>query len=205
MTIANIEVIVLKILESGHYTQMECDAMHSTIERAKKTATIYIPGQWNTVIQSARAAAPYVVVPLNHEDVWDFKKLATSRLRNTKTDFKGDKVNWLAIKWLRYLKDDEGTWHFKYRMHEDLKQLKIKGSSRRGQRLPPPFTDERPRRYDHKIPISEKKKKDLLNLCHLEVVPEEYHFYHQSLHTDRSVRECLPESDEEDEETTHRR
>lgn len=152
MTIDNIEVIDQKFLESGH-TQMECDAMHSAIERAKKTATIYIPGQWNTVIQSARAAAPYVVVPLNHEDVWDFKKLATSRLRNTKTDFKGDKVNWLAIKWLRYLKDDEGTWHFKYRMHEDLKQLKIKGSSRRGQRLPPPFTDELPRRYDHKIPI----------------------------------------------------
>ena len=48
-----IEIIDQKFLES----HMEFGGMRSTIERAKKTAKISIPSQWNTVIQTARTAA----------------------------------------------------------------------------------------------------------------------------------------------------
>lgn len=96
---------------------------------------IFNPSQWNTVIQTAQSAAPYVVVPLNHEDNWDFKKkkVATSSLRNTKTDMTGDRVNWWTIKWLHCLKDDPETLLFKYRITDGFKQLKIKGTSTRWQ------------------------------------------------------------------------
>ena len=92
-----IEIIDRKFLESG-LSHMEFGAVHSTIERAKKTGKIFIPSQWNTVIQTARTAAPYVGVQLSHEDCWDFKNVATSRFCNTRTDMKGDRVNWLTTK-----------------------------------------------------------------------------------------------------------
>ena len=68
----------------------------------------------------------------SYEDSWDFKNVATSRFCNTRTDTKRDRVNWLTIKWLRYVKEDPETLLFKYRMANDFKQLKIKGSSTRG-------------------------------------------------------------------------
>ena len=52
-----IQIIDQKFLESGH-SHMEFGAIHSTAERAKKTAKIVIPSQWITVIQTARTAAP---------------------------------------------------------------------------------------------------------------------------------------------------
>ena len=42
LTEDKIEIIDQKFLKSGH-SHMEFDAMHSTIERAKKTAKIFIP------------------------------------------------------------------------------------------------------------------------------------------------------------------
>ena len=42
LTMDKIEIIDQKLLESGH-SHMEFGAMHSTIERAKKTAKIFIP------------------------------------------------------------------------------------------------------------------------------------------------------------------
>ena len=57
LTMDKIEIIDQKFLESGH-SHMELDSLHSTIERAKKTGKIFIPSQWNTVIQTARTAAP---------------------------------------------------------------------------------------------------------------------------------------------------
>ena len=56
LTMDKIEIIDQKLLESGH-SHMEFGAMHSTIERAKKTAKTFIPSHWNTVIQTARNAA----------------------------------------------------------------------------------------------------------------------------------------------------
>ena len=41
---------------------------------------------------------------------------------------KVDRVNWLTIKWLCYLKEDQEMLLFKYRMADDFKQQKIKGS-----------------------------------------------------------------------------
>ena len=55
-TMDKIEITDETFLESGH-SRMEFDAMHSTTERAKKTAKIFFPSHWNTVIQTARTAA----------------------------------------------------------------------------------------------------------------------------------------------------
>ena len=43
-------------------------------------------------------------------------------------------MNWLTIKWLRYLKEDQETLLFNCRMADYFKQLKIKGSNTRDDR-----------------------------------------------------------------------
>lgn len=192
--IDHIEVIDQKFLESGH-SHMECDSIHAAIERAKRNITIYIPHQWNTVMQLARSSqAPYTVVPLEHSGFYDFKKIATMTTRDTKSDTGGARVNWLKIKWLRYLKSEADTIFFTYRMMDNFSHLKIKGNSRRGQK-PLPRVSELPRRYMSRLPLSVAKKKDLLDLCDLGVVPHMHHHYYHSLPSCSSAPDRLPEAD----------
>ena len=90
---------------------------------------------------------------------------------------KEDRVNWLTIKWLRYLKEDQETLLFKYRMTDDFKQLKIRGTNTT--RPQTSFSLSLPRHYSSELPLSEVGKKDLLDLCHMGVVPQEYHFFYK--------------------------
>jgi hypothetical protein len=55
--------------------------MHSAIEFAKKKTAIYIPSQWVTIIRMARRTNPYYVVPLQFEDIYDFKEVTKSTLK----------------------------------------------------------------------------------------------------------------------------
>ena len=93
LTKDKIKITDKKFLQSGH-SQMEFDAMHFTIERAKKTAKNVIP----LSSRPLELQHHYVVVPLSHADSWNFKNVATSRFCNTRTDMKGDRVNWLTTK-----------------------------------------------------------------------------------------------------------
>ena len=81
---------------------------------------------------------------------------------------KGDKVNWLTIKWLLFLKEDPETLLFKYRMADYFRQLKIKGSNTRGRQTS--FSLSLPRRYSGKLLLSEVKK-----LCWIFATWEWYH------------------------------
>ena len=56
--------------------------------------------------------------------------------------------------------------------------------------------------YHAKLPVSEEKKKDLLQLCADGTTPVEYHDYYKCLPTSWIEKEKLPEPDiEEDSET----
>ena len=60
-------VIEQKFLVVGH-TQMECDSMHSTIER-KTVADIFTPHGYYLIMEIARIRpSPYHVNPLCHDD-----------------------------------------------------------------------------------------------------------------------------------------
>jgi hypothetical protein len=49
--------------------------VHSAIEFSKKKTEIYIPSQWATIIRMTRRKNPYYVVPLQYEDIYDFKEV----------------------------------------------------------------------------------------------------------------------------------
>ena len=199
-SIPNIESIDQKFLESGH-THMECDSMHSAIERAKKFTTINVPDEWNLVVQMARKGKPYTVIPLTHESVLDFKEYAKSKLRNTRTDLQGNRVNWLKIKWIRYEKSDPDALYFKYTMSEPFKVLRIRGSSTRKEKQVQTL-DMPAKRYKTRLPVAEAKKKDLLDLCKMGVIRQAYHDYYKSLPSSLSKPDCLPDSDMDDNNDT---
>lgn len=58
--------ITQKFLIKGH-TQMECDSVHSTIDKALKDKEIYIPYDYVTVTKQARKGIPYVVKKPTHD------------------------------------------------------------------------------------------------------------------------------------------
>ena len=109
----NIKIIDQKFLESGH-THMECDSMHAAIEFAKRKTTIYVPSQWDTVVRMARRSNPYLVVPLKHTAILDFKSYATNKFRNTEVSYDEARVQWMKLKWLRFLSDEPDKIYFKY-------------------------------------------------------------------------------------------
>ncbi|KAK3107527.1 hypothetical protein FSP39_016707 [Pinctada imbricata] len=194
----NIDIVDHKFLESGH-TQMECDSMHAAIEFAKKKTEIYIPQQWSTVIRMARRKDPYNVVPLTHEDIWDFKKVQSQSMKYNKIEINGTKINWLNIKWLRFMKEDPDNILFKYNFEEDFRKMKVTGSGKRGR--PIEKTKELPRKYTGKQPISQAKKKDLLNLCKTKIISSEYHDFYKNLPSSNNVADNLPEPDVEEDDT----
>lgn len=87
-----LESIELKFLEVGH-TQMECDSMHSVIERRNKNLTIYSPLDWSNIIRLAKRADPYTVKTVIFEEFLDLKKLKKDIIKG-KSEF----LRFFAIK-----------------------------------------------------------------------------------------------------------
>lgn len=129
-----LETIEYTFLECGH-TQMECDSMHSAIEFAKKKTEIYVPSQWATVVRMARRKNPYLVVPVQYEDIYDFKEVTKSTVKYSKVDTKGEKVNWLKIKWLRFSKKEPEHVQFKFSYDGEFHKMKVIDVDKKGKAL----------------------------------------------------------------------
>ena len=52
--------VIQKILEKGH-TQMECDSVHTTIEKSIKNRNIYVPADYAGFAANAKCSSPYTV------------------------------------------------------------------------------------------------------------------------------------------------
>ena len=46
--------------------------------------------------------------------------------------------------------------------------------------------------YSAKLPISAKKKDDLMNLCSKEIIPEDFHGYFSTLKTSKTAKDLIP-------------
>lgn len=81
--------IFQKFLEKGH-TQMECDSVHSAIERALKHKEIYLPSDYIKITKQARLKNPYVVKSMDfdfflnygHKDSLKYSSIRPSKLNN---------------------------------------------------------------------------------------------------------------------------
>jgi hypothetical protein len=186
---SNIQTIDHKYLESGH-TQMESDSIHAAIETAKKRTEVFVPSQWDTVIRLARKKRPYTVVPLKYFDFLNLKPLGNSLLSANAVDAKGQRVQWMKIRWLRFRKSEPNDIFFKYQFDGDFRSMKIK-SSRKTKAATAPV----PQLYLTKLSISSAKKADLVSLCSDGTIPSEFHAYIKTLPDSNTIRDRLPDPD----------
>jgi hypothetical protein len=69
----NLESIDHKFFETGH-SGMECDSIHSKIEKKSKYVLVYAPDGWEQIIRSCRKnPRPFVVCIMLNDDFLDFK------------------------------------------------------------------------------------------------------------------------------------
>ena len=171
--------------ETGH-TEMECDSIHSKIEKKSKNIPVYSPEGWAQIIRTARNNPfPFVVKTMQFDDFYDFKSLAKE------TDSR--KIPWRNVCWLQYRKSDPFKIFYKNSFKE--KQfIEINLNKRRGR----PKKLFLPKAYSEKLSISEPKLKDLKKMCTDYTIPREYHSFYDSLESSKLIRDKLPEPDVEE-------
>ena len=111
----SIQQIDHKFFETNH-SQMECDSMHSVIEKATKKAAIYVPSEWVTAAKLTRKnPEPYHVKRLSFPDFLNFKEQRQQRFPRNIKDCYGKLVKWKSVRWLRYNKTNPDCIFFKIR------------------------------------------------------------------------------------------
>ncbi|CAK1588598.1 unnamed protein product [Parnassius mnemosyne] len=229
-----LQIIEHKFLESGH-SYMEADSMHSSIESAKKHRDVYCLSDWINIFKDARSKGTYKkgtkkvkknkynVKQFTYSEFKDLKQLASTIILNKTTNTEGQRIQWLKIKRMKYIKGDRNI-HYNYDMSTSFKTMNVTCSgaqpntsattvseshgyaTRRKsehQDVCEPATSSTScefifpslhQLYNKPLPITVAKKKDLLNLCEKGVIPEEYHGWFQSLATDNRTIDRLPEA-----------
>ena len=198
---SNLKAICHKFLVSGH-SQMECDSVHSTIERAKKITPVYVPSQWCTLISLARKSQPYLAVPMKYNHVVDFKDFVKKHCPNLRISTMGEKINWLQVKWIQVRKESPKSVFVNYSFDpQNFQEINVERTTRKKGRLFkwPESEKDLTLCYDTKLPISMQKKNDLVALCSKEIIPEEFHSYYESLPSSKKETDFVPmESSDED-------
>lgn len=114
----NIATIDHKFLVSGH-SYMQNDSDFGNIESAAKNALKYVPSDWYSIIENARRSNKFIVHRMNRENFKTTIQLEKSVCRR-KSDREGEKVNWLNIQWIRFVKNKPFTMLFKNNLNESL-------------------------------------------------------------------------------------
>lgn len=123
----------------------------------------------------------------------DLKSLGVAIMKNKNKDNMNETVNWLKIKRMRYVKGDLKIY-FTYDMSDNFRSINVlkmpvntlKTRAKRNSN-PPSVNVQLPEEiellYSSQLPISIAKKKDLLNMCEKQIIPEELHAWIRDMKT----------------------
>jgi hypothetical protein len=122
--------------EKGH-THMEVDFMHSSIESAKKSFSVYLMNDWLNNFKQTRSknnrnkvGESYITHQFRLEDLKDLKQPSSKMIKNRIKDSNREQIKWLKIKRLRYEKKYMGTILFSNDYESEYKVLKVNGNNR---------------------------------------------------------------------------
>ena len=204
----HVESIEQKLMEPGH-TEMEVDAMHATIDNARKHLKVNAPHEWPVVLRMARRRQPYEVRELQHGDFLDLHDLSSAvGTTNIKKDASGKSVNWMKIKSIRVKKGSTNEVEVKEAYDEAYRSVtlanadsgsdegrKTRTKLKRSKTSPPAVSATllKPA-YKSVLPVSTAKKMDLVQLCKNGSIPSHFLSYYSELKT-AAVEDCLPEPD----------
>lgn len=161
--------IIQKILEKGH-TQMNCDSVHSVIERKIRNRIISVPADYVNIIETARKnPMPYNVIYLEHT----FFK-AYSQLKYYSSIRPGKKAGDPVVTDLRALKynGSDLTIEYKLKMTDDTWQSIPQ--------RPGKFSDQKPVSLYTTAPGIQKDKYDHLQEL-TKVLKADYHLFYKNL------------------------
>jgi hypothetical protein len=148
---------------------MECDTMHSLIERKAKHKEVYTPGGYVTLAKNV-CATPFKVKELGHEDFIDWEII----------NEQGCKTNaFTGIASMHHIEYSyQPVGNVEVRMHKEIgNEGQACEYKKRGR--PYNFTTNQLRKaYPEQIKINAKKKADLLNLC--KYMPRDTKTYYES-------------------------
>ena len=158
-----------KYLERGH-TQMECDSVHSVIERAvKKKPAIYVPHQYVDAIREARKTSPYEVKYVDHSFFMDFSKVG--RYTSIRPGVGVGSATVSDIRVLKYTGDGKVMYRTSHSgSEEELPQPRKPNETSDGCIQP---------LYKHPLPLKRTKFQHLQQLKM--VMPSDYHAFYDGL------------------------
>ena len=152
-----------KFLVPGH-TQMECDSMHSLIERRIR-GPMFTPRDYVTVMQGARSDHPYQVKQLQYHNFQNgFQNSFITSIRPGKKS--GDEV----VHDLRALRYTDRGVEYKTSFDTEYTPLpqRLKSANVHLKQM-----------YESRLPIKKRKYNDLMSLT--EVIPSEHHHFYENL------------------------
>ena len=188
-----IETVHLKFLLSGH-SYMPVDSIHATIEHFIKKRIIWAPSEWTIVIRSARVdPEPYTAVVMANDSFLNWGQIQRTIMPSKcRSDVDNHSLQWKNIREIAMTKTS-AKFEVRYSMVEDAvrytfsfpRQSYIPGSKQL---------------YRQALSISALKYRDLQHLCSTNIIPGEFHQQFLGLKADCQVQDCLPETDDEDNE-----
>jgi len=186
-----IETVHLKFLLAWH-TYMPVDSVHAAVEHFVRKRIVWAPSEWPTVVRSARIhPEPYTVTTMTYDSFLNWgqiqKTLMPSKCRS---DVDNHILRWKDVRAVAVRKSSTQL-EVRYSMIKD--SISHTFSLPRCAYIPGPK-----QLYCRSLPIAAPKYKDLQHLCATNVVPAEFHEQYLRLKTDANVRDCLPETDDED-------
>ncbi|CAM4665805.1 unnamed protein product [Leuciscus chuanchicus] len=166
------KVVIQKYLEKGH-TQMECDSVHSVIERRLRDQDVYLPAEYVNLMKRARVKPhPYEVKYIDHTFFQDFTKLRLCK--SLRPGVRPGDPTVHDIRAIRY--NNNGTMDFKINHSDDWHphpSHQLRNSTSDSHTVTPLYSD--------RLKIKELKFKHLQDLK--EVIPKDFHsFYNNLLH-----------------------
>lgn len=160
-----------KYLERGH-TQMECDSVHSCIERKLKNRDINLPSDYISASKEARTKPfPYEVVKLGFDFFKDYSHNSVLRYTTIRPGRKPNEPTVTDLRALRY--NLEGSIDYKLTFDDEWKPLPSR------QKKIPNETPKYPPSNKAKIPIKKTKFTHLQELK--KVIPDDCHTFYDLL------------------------
>lgn len=161
-TLPNLREISLRFFETNH-GQSEGDSVHSTISSAMSAAgNVYVPTELKPIFTLARSKKPYIVVPLEFSDFWNFKQLSVDlRVLNIQLDSENIPINWNNMMEFRVLKECPTTIFFRTSHFDSgYRAITLKRQTKQSiENVPLAKLNSEPM----KIPLA--KYNDLVSLC----------------------------------------
>lgn len=149
-------------LEVGH-TQSEGDSMHALIENHVKRKSIYTQKEWIQNIKECKKVKPYEVYEVSQSDIFNVEALST-----TFFNWKAAKVSTLRE---IHVTPKSSEVSVKHNYFDDYTKIKV---LKKNKKIEDIMSYELKLAYTQRIPLSEKKLKDLNSMLEKNLIPKDH-------------------------------